>query len=334
MRRIRTSLELVDRVKAGEPAAIARLISRAEGGKPEDRAALAQIYKSAGRAHILGITGVPGSGKSTLVGKLAHKLRAEGQKIGIVAVDPSSPYSGGSILGDRVRMSEMAVDPGVYIRSMAARGANGGMARATLDAVDILDVAGFDTVVIETVGVGQDEVEIVRASHTTIVVSAPGLGDEIQAIKAGLLEIADIHVVSKCDRSDANRTIVDLKRMMVGGLRGKSDWIAPIIATSALTDTGLDALATAIEEHRGIAFGDAGRQRRLAIGTFRLRKTAETLLLARINAQLDEWAPGFAVQLAERKSDPYSLAQEFAGSLSPAAEGAAYERNVRSKITR
>ncbi len=210
------SLALVERARAGEPAAIARLISRAENGMPEAQDALARVYMLAGRAHVIGITGVPGSGKSTLVGKLAEKLRAKGGKVGIVAIDPTSPYSGGAILGDRIRMTEMANDPGVYIRSMATRGATGGMARAALDAVDILDVAGFHTIILETVGVGQDEVEIVRASQTTIVVSAPGLGDEIQAIKAGILEIADIHVVSKCDRSDANRTLIDLKQMDVG----------------------------------------------------------------------------------------------------------------------
>ncbi len=212
------SFDLVARVQAGEPAAIARLISRAEHGNPEARAALARIYKLAGRAHVVGITGVPGSGKSTLVAKLTEKFRAKGVKVGVIAIDPSSPYSGGAILGDRIRMTELAGDAGVFIRSMASHGATGGMAHATLDAVDILDVAGFDTIIIETVGVGQDEVEIVKASHTTIVVSAPGLGDEVQAIKAGILEIADIHVVSKCDRSDANRTLIDLKRCW------RSDW--------------------------------------------------------------------------------------------------------------
>ena len=232
-------------------------------------------------------------------------------------------------------MSEAATDPGVYIRSMATRGASGGLARATLEAVDILDVAGFDTIIIETVGVGQDEVEIVRASHTTVVVSAPGLGDEIQAIKAGIMEIADIHVVSKCDRSDSNRTLVDLKQMlMIGGAREKSGWTIPVVATSALANTGLDELAAAIERHRVIALGEAGRQRRLEIGTFRLRKTAETLLLARINVLLDEATPEFAAQLAERKSDPYSLAQEFIASLNDGSEGVSHERNVRSKVAR
>src|SRR5690348_3446801 len=277
-------MSLVDRVRAGEPAAIGRLISRAEGGVREAREALAQIYRLAGNAHVVGLTGVPGSGKSTLVGRLAARLRAQGHRIGVVAIDPSSPYSGGAILGDRIRMTEMASDPGVYIRSMATHGATGGLARAALDAVDILDVAGFDTIIIETVGVGQDEVEIARASHTTIVVSAPGLGDEVQAIKAGILEIADIHVVSKCDRNDANRTLVDLKQMLMLGATevAAGAWTIPVIGTSAVSGEGLDELATALARHRGVAFAtDAGARRRHSIADFRLRKTAEALVLER-----------------------------------------------------
>jgi LAO/AO transport system kinase len=261
----------------------------------------------------VGVTGVPGSGKSTLVGKLTEKLRAKGRRVGIVAIDPSSPYSGGSILGDRVRMTEMATDPGVYIRSMATRGATGGMARATLDAADVLDVGGFDTVIIETVGVGQDEVEIVRASHTTVVVSAPGLGDEIQAIKAGILEIADIHVVSKCDRSDSNRTMVDLKQMLMAGLGDEErEWTRPVIGTSAVSGAGIDDLAAAIEKHRAVAFeSETGRQRRLAIADFRLQKTVENLLLASYSAAFAKVGASLAARLARREGDPYSLASEF-----------------------
>jgi GTPase len=327
-----SSLALLERVQTGEPASIARLISRAEGGKPEAREALARIYRLAGRAHVIGITGVPGSGKSTLVGKLTEKLRAKGGKVGIVAIDPSSSYSGGAILGDRVRMTDAANDPGVYIRSMATRGAVGGMARATLDAVDILDVAGYDSVVIETVGVGQDEVEIVRASHTTIVVSAPGLGDEIQAIKAGILEIADIHVVSKCDRSDANRTLVDLKQMLMLGMgKEKPEWAIPVVGTSALNGQGLDELIAAIGEHRKIAFdSETGRRRRLAIAEFRLRKTAENLLLERFGKIIDKDSAPLAGRLARRETDPYSLAAELLESSFP--EGKAHEQDARSKI--
>lgn len=330
------SLALVERVKAGEPAAIARMISRAEGGNPEARDALAAIYKLAGRAHVIGITGVPGSGKSTLVGKLAEKLRASGAKVGIVAIDPSSPYSGGAILGDRIRMTEMASDPGIYIRSMATRGATGGMARAALDAVDILDVAGFDNVIIETVGVGQDEVEIVRASDTTIVVSAPGLGDEIQAIKAGILEIADIHVVSKCDRSDANRTLTDLKQMLMLGMKmsaEKPEWQTPVIGTSALSGSGLDELVAAIGKHRHVAFEtETGRKRRQSIAQFRLRKTAENLLLERMSDVIAKAAAPLACKLAARDADPYSLAEQLLDN--PNLGGQAHEQGARSKIAR
>jgi LAO/AO transport system kinase len=333
-----TSLELLERVKAGDPASIARLISRAEGGKSEDRAALAQVYKLAGRAHVIGVTGVPGSGKSTLVGKLVAKLRENGQRIGVVAIDPSSPYSGGSILGDRVRMSDMATDPGVYIRSMASHGATGGMARATLEVVDILDVAGFNTVIVETVGVGQDEVEIVRASHTTIVVSAPGLGDEIQAIKAGILEIADIHVVSKCDRSDANRTLVDLKQTLMLGLsHEKPEWTVPVIGTSSISGEGFDELVAAVASHRAIAFGtETGHQRRLDIAAFRLRKTAENLLLARFAAAFGELSQSLPARLVEREIDPYSLARELTRTL-PLQEdvrGLHHEQDARHEIAR
>ncbi len=308
-----SSSDLVERVVAGERAAVARLISRSEHGETEARHALGRIYRLAGRSHVIGITGVPGSGKSTLVGKLTEKLRAKGDKVGVIAVDPSSPYSGGAILGDRIRMSELAGDAGVFIRSMATHGATGGMAHTTLDAVDILDVAGFDTIVIETVGVGQDEVEIVKASHTTVVVTPPGLGDEIQAIKAGVLEIADIHVVSKCDRSDANRAIVDLKHMLMLGMgRETPAWPIPVIGTSAVTGEGFDALADAIAGHRTFASdSDAGRDRRLAIAQFRLRKTAENMLLQRFADDFNGGDTTLAVKLMRRDGDPYALAAEF-----------------------
>lgn len=314
MRRYVPATELLDRAARGETSAIARLISRAEANMPEVRQALAAIYQRAGRAHVIGLTGVPGSGKSTLVAALTARLRAKGSKVGIVAVDPSSPYSGGAILGDRVRMSDLVNDPGVYIRSMATRGAMGGMARATLDAVDILDVGGFETIIIETVGVGQDEVEIAKASHTTIVVSAPGLGDEIQAIKAGMLEIADVHVVSKCDRSDANRTLVDIKQMMTLGAAtsAKPEWQTPVIGVSSYSGEGFDDLIKSIERHRAVAFKtESGRKRQLSIANFRLRKTAETLLIERFVKSSASFVPSIADRLLRREGDPYALANEL-----------------------
>ena len=307
------SSELVTRVARGEVPAIARLISRAEHGLPEARPALAEIYKRAGKAHVIGITGVPGSGKSTLVAALAARLRAAGGKVGIVAVDPSSPYSGGAILGDRIRMTELARDGGIYIRSMATRGAMGGMARATLDAVDIMDLGGFETIIIETVGVGQDEVEIAKASHTTVVVSAPGLGDEIQAIKAGMLEIADIHLVSKCDRSDANRTLMDLKQMMTLGAHSgpKPEWQVPVVGVCSFNGQGFDELVTAIQQHRQTLSTESGKKRRLAIAGFRLQKTAENLLIERFTQASAALRPKLAERLSARDGDPYSLASEL-----------------------
>ncbi len=327
------SVELIARVQAGEPAAIGRLMSRAESGMAEAREALVRIHKLAGRAQVVGITGVPGSGKSTLVGKLARNLRTSGSKVGIIAVDPSSPYSGGSILGDRIRMSDLGTDPGIYIRSMATRGATGGMARAALEAVDILDAAGFGVVILETVGVGQDEVEIVRASHTTVVVSAPGLGDDIQAIKAGLLEIADIHVVSKCDRSDANRTLTDLKQMLMLGMREHkpADWTVPVIGTSAVSGEGLDELSDAIVRHHDVtSASDAGRAQRKSMAEFRLRKTAENLLFDRFVETTAAASGKLAERLMRRESDPYTLAEELlAATLAKEDDN---ERDVHSKI--
>jgi len=304
------SRTLAERVRTGDIRAVSRLISRAEAGVVEARDALAEIYRATGRAHVVGITGVPGSGKSTLVGKITQRLRADGDKVGIVAVDPSSPYSGGAILGDRIRMSELGTDPGVYIRSMATHGATGGLARAAMDVVDILDVAGFDTVILETVGVGQDEVEIARASHTTIVVSAPGLGDEIQAIKAGMLEIADIHVVSKCDRSDAQRTLTDLKSMLVLGARGAgADWRVPVIGTSAVSGEGLDELVDAIRRHKRIAFDtEMGRLRQRHVAEFRLLKTAEAILAERFVQKRAQKTAEYTERLLTRRDDPYALA--------------------------
>jgi LAO/AO transport system kinase len=314
MNRYVSSLELLSRARAGETAAIGRLISRAEANVAEARGALSTIYQKAGRAHVIGLTGVPGSGKSTLVAALTARLRADGEKVGIVAVDPSSPYTGGAILGDRIRMSELARDPGVYIRSMSTRGATGGLARATLDAVDILDVSGFKSIIIETVGVGQSEVEIAKAAHTIIVVSAPGLGDEIQAIKAGMLEIADIHVVSKCDRSDANRTLVDIKQMMTLAASASEppEWQIPVLGVSSHSSEGLDNLANNIKQHRGIAFmTETGRRRQLSIANFRLGKTAENILIERFAKASAAFIPSIAARLQRRESDPYSLATEL-----------------------
>lgn len=324
MRKFVPSHELLPRVMAGEIAAVGRLLSRAEAGEPECREALGAVYARAGKAHVIGITGVPGSGKSTLVSVLARRLRQEGRKVGIIAIDPSSPYSGGSIMGDRIRMQDLAADEGIYIRSMATRGAQGGMARATFDSVDILDVAGYHTVVIETVGVGQDEVEIANASHTTVVVSAPGLGDEIQAIKAGILEIADVHVVSKSDKPDASRTVTDLKQMLLLGmtmerLEEKDRWRPPVVAVSAFESKGFDELVSVLARHKSFLDGSpegAARLRRNA--EFRMLKTAEELLRQRFKESSAGRKAALAARLAARTLSPYAAGEQL-------LEGAVHE---------
>ena len=278
--------DLLPGVLAGRTRCIAKLMSRAEAGFDGDQEVLAEIHRHAGNAHVIGVTGAPGSGKSTLVGALTRAFRAANRTVGIVAVDPSSSYSGGAILADRLRMSGLTGDAGVFIRPMAARGAMGGLASASLDTVDILDAAGFDLVLIETVGVGQGEVDIVQAAHTVVVVTPPGLGDGIQAMKAGIFEIADIHAVSKCDRADAAKTVAELKAALPLGLTGKDrfGWLVPVLATSAERDEGIDGLRAAIDGHRA-HLGDSGemdRRRRRSL-QMRIVKIAEDILRKRIS---------------------------------------------------
>jgi len=307
-------MDLLERMRKGDSVAMGRLISRAEAGVDEARVALAVIFKSAGRAHIVGITGVPGSGKSTLVSKLVQAIRGDGRRVGVIAIDPSSPFSGGAILGDRIRMTDLVLDSGVFIRSMATHGATGGLAGAALAAADILDAAGFDMVIIETVGVGQDEVEIARASHTTVVVSAPGLGDDIQAIKAGILEIADIHVVSKCDRPDANRTIADLKNMLAlsASMSDKPVWQVPVVATSSQAGQGIGELLESIDRHRGVQSSSAlGAAKLRHIAEYRALKTAEDLLRSRFAAARNAELAYIVEQISTRALDPFSAAEKL-----------------------
>ena len=345
------SSALAPRVLEGDTRAIARLLTRAESGIEEARATLDTMFAHAGRAHVVGITGVPGSGKSTLVAKLAAAVRRSGRKVAIVAIDPSSPFSGGAILGDRIRMSELGGDPGVFVRSMATRGVLGGLAAGALEAVDVLDAAGFDMVVIETVGVGQDEVEVARAAHTTVVVSAPGLGDDIQAIKAGILEIADIHAVSKADKPDANKTIADLKMMLMLGLTqldrsvseksgsephflgaagedaaagpGKcvsdpdcSPWRPPVIATSSLRGQGVDELLAAIDRHRE-ALERSGEiaTRRALIAERRLLAAGESILRDEFARHRDGKLSPLLEKLRTRTLSPHAAARALLREL-------------------
>jgi len=315
-----SSTELATRVIRGEPAAIARMLSRAESGSVEAREGLGALYRRAGRAHVIGITGVPGSGKSTLVAKLAAAVRRSGRKIAIVAIDPSSPFSGGSILGDRIRMSDLAGDPGVFVRSMATRGAMGGLSRGALEAVDVFDAAGYDLVVIETVGVGQDEVDVARAAHTTVVVSAPGLGDDIQAIKAGILEIADVHVISKCDKPEANKTIAELKTMLALGLSlGRGDaptWQPPVVATSSARGEGIDKLLVAIDDHkRALDASGEIEERRAAIAERRMLKAGEEMLRDHFVRQRSGAIAALLAALRERTLSPHAAARQLLRNL-------------------
>jgi LAO/AO transport system kinase len=315
------SLDLVPGALAGDIRAIARLLSRAETGSDEARPALDAMFSRAGRAHVVGITGVPGSGKSTLVAKLAKAIRQSGRTVAIVAIDPSSPYSGGAILGDRIRMGDLAGDGGVFVRSMATRGALGGLAHGTLESVDVLDAAGFDVVIIETVGVGQDEVDVARASHTTVVVSAPGLGDDIQAIKAGVLEIADVHVVSKCDKPDANKTISDLKSMLALGLslapEGKtSRWTPPVVATSSLKDEGVTELVAAIDKHwEHLTTSGEIAARRAAINERRLLKAGEDILRTAFARHRHGKVSALLEKLSARLLSPHGAARRLLDEL-------------------
>jgi LAO/AO transport system kinase len=317
------SADLVPGALAGDVRAIARLLTRAEAGADECRAALETIFRHAGRAHVVGITGVPGSGKSTLVAKLALAIRRSGRKVGIVAIDPSSPFSGGAILGDRIRMGEVAGDAGVYVRSMATRGALGGLARGALEAVDVLDAAGFDVVLIETVGVGQDEVDVARAAHTTVVVSAPGLGDDIQAIKAGILEIADVHVVSKCDRPDAEKAIADLKNMLalgVGLARGGA-WRVPVVPTAAQRGEGAAELLAAVDAHRAalVASGEIAT-RRTQINERRLLKAGEEILREEFLRHRAAHVSQLLAQLDARTLSPHAGARRLLAAIRTGGE--------------
>jgi len=304
---------LAARVLAGHLPSVARMISLAERGIDGAAEQVADLYRAGGRAHVVGITGVPGAGKSTLVSVLARAFRNRGKTVGIVAIDPTSPFSGGSILGDRVRMAALADDPGVFIRSMATRGALGGLSRAAGDAVTTLDAAGIDVVVIETVGVGQDEVDVAAACHTTVVVCAPGFGDGIQMLKAGLLEIADTFCVNKADLLGANAVVRDLKQMLRFGQRDPDAWSIPVLSTVATEDRGSAALADSIEAHRAWlrASGQLAIRER-AIAASRIKNLALRLTLEEIEDP--SGAAAFARMVEEvsaRQLDPLTAARRL-----------------------
>jgi LAO/AO transport system kinase len=311
--------DLVVQARQGQPRAVARLISLVEDSAPELRDVATALAPYAGRAQIVGVTGAPGVGKSTSVNMLVTALRAAGKKVGVLAVDPSSPFSGGALLGDRVRMQDHALDDGVFIRSMATRGHLGGIASATPQTLRVLDAAGCDVVLVETVGVGQSEIEVVSLADTTVVLLAPGMGDGIQAAKAGILEVADVFVVNKADRDGADQTVRDLRHMISLGRREREgpSWRPPIVATVATKAGGIDDLVVAIEEHRNwmVAHGelDARRQRRA-------EAEIEAIALAALRAKFGDvrrgsLLPGLAKRVVVGKLDPYRAADELIAEL-------------------
>lgn len=314
---------IVERLLSGDRRALARMVTLIENEVPAARRYLAELHQHTGRAHIIGVTGAPGAGKSTLVTHLVRELRRRENRVGVVAIDPSSPFSGGALLGDRIRMMELAGDPQIFIRSMASRGSLGGLSASTRDVVRAMDAAGYDPIIIETVGTGQAEVEVMRAAQTVLVVCAPGMGDEVQAIKAGILEIADIFVVSKADRPGSDQTVAELAMMLsLDPARRQHDktqpyWKIPVLRTSALKGTGLVELTDAIQQHRAY-LDQSGQLARRA--QRQVRSEIETLILHTVASALKqtisaaEWQ-SLVDAITARERDPYSVAAELSARI-------------------
>lgn len=306
---------LTERAREGDRRALARVISIVENGGAEARAALAKLYTHTGNAQVLGVTGPPGAGKSTLVNAVALELRARGKTVAIVAVDPTSPFTGGAVLGDRIRMQPLGGDQGVFVRSMASRGQLGGIARATADVVKVFDAVGFDVVIVETVGAGQAEVEIAREAHTVIVVEVPGLGDDVQAIKAGILEIADIFVVNKADRDGAGNVARQLKTMLQLGETEQTGWTPPILMAVASRGDGLSETVDAVVAHWSYLETSGTleeRERARVVRELRmiLQNTALDLVRGRVP---QEQRLKIVEEIRARRLDPYTAAERLLG---------------------
>ncbi|GGP60147.1 MULTISPECIES: methylmalonyl Co-A mutase-associated GTPase MeaB [Streptomyces] len=310
--------ELVAQAREGRPRAVARLISLVEGASPQLREVMAQLAPLTGGAYVVGLTGSPGVGKSTSTSALVTAYRRAGKRVGVLAVDPSSPFSGGALLGDRVRMSDHASDPGVYIRSMATRGHLGGLAWSAPQAIRVLDAAGCDVILVETVGVGQSEVEIASQADTSVVLLAPGMGDGIQAAKAGILEIGDVYVVNKADRDGADATARELNHMLgLGEARGPGDWRPPIVKTVAARSEGIDELVEALEKHHAwMAEHGVLGERRLARAAREVETIAVTALRERIgDLHGDRRLSALAGRIIGGELDPYAAADELVAGL-------------------
>ncbi|MCX7839857.1 MAG: methylmalonyl Co-A mutase-associated GTPase MeaB [Anaerolineae bacterium] len=305
----------VEQVRAGNPRAIARAISAVERGGNEARAVITALFRFTGRAHIVGVTGAPGTGKSTLVNEIAKHYRRRGQRVGIVAVDPTSPFSGGALLGDRLRMQDLSGDAGVFIRSMATRGSLGGLAAATADAVKVLDAAGFEVILVETVGAGQNEVDIARNAHTTLVIEAPGMGDDIQAIKAGIMEIADLLIVNKADHDEVSATVAALEMNLNLKPKSENDWRPPVLKTIATTGEGVAEVVEWIGKHR--AYLEANHLLE-ARERARARAELEMVVQRELMARLLRGVNGTKIeslveQIVARETDVYAAAEKLIG---------------------
>ena len=308
---------MIESLRAGDARALARAISTVENHAPGWSDLLKALFPHTGKARIIGLTGAPGAGKSTLVDHLARLYRKEKRTVGIVAVDPTSPYTGGAILGDRIRMQEHFSDPGIYIRSMATRGSLGGLARATADVTTVLDASGRDVILIETVGVGQDEVDIVRLADITIVILVPGMGDDVQTIKAGIMEIADIFVINKSDHEGAERVEREIRAMQALSAR-HDGWTPPIVKTVASEGQGIQQLALVIAEYEAYLEKE-NRAQKKSVNNWqqRLVEMLRDAMLEKARAQLgDGNLARFAAEVAEHKRDPYSLVEEIASRSS------------------
>jgi LAO/AO transport system kinase len=309
--------ELVGRIRGGEIRALSRAISAVEDHTREATELLKALFPYSGKALLLGLTGAPGAGKSTLVDQVARVYRKQGKTIGIVAVDPTSPFSGGAILGDRIRMQSHHADAGIYIRSMATRGSLGGLSSTTADVATVLDASGRDIVMIETVGVGQDEVDIVRLADVTIVVLVPGMGDDVQTIKAGIMEIADIFVINKADREGAERVEREIRAMQALSVRS-DDWTPPVVKTVASAGSGIEEVVQAIESY-GSYLEESGRAlaRRVENWRGRIAEMLRDALFQRVLSSYlsEDEAERYASEVAEHKRDPYSLVEKIVSEL-------------------
>jgi LAO/AO transport system kinase len=303
---------LAAQVAAGDVRALAKAISLVENRGPGWSELLKQLFPATGRARVIGLTGSPGAGKSTLVDQLAVHFRKQQKSVGIIAVDPTSPYTGGAILGDRIRMQRHFSDHGIFIRSMATRGSLGGLARATADAASVLDAAGRDLVLIETVGVGQDEIDVVRLADITVVILVPGMGDDVQTIKAGIMEIADVFVINKSDREGAERVEREIRALQSLAIRS-DHWTPPIVKTVASEGQGIEELAEAIKQYEDyLRENDLLRKKKLQNWQERLIEMLRESLLERVSAKVGrESLARFAAQISDHKRDPYSLVEEI-----------------------